>query len=124
MNNPKFRAWDKTTKTMVLDYAHVGQFGELYVTQFHSSAYSEDGCPDLILEQYAGLKDKNGKEIFAGDMVKAWIYSDETPQILAVEFRDGCFLIDYEDSKNDCVPIALFDGTLEITGTIRDEEKP
>lgn len=63
----KFRAWDD--KAMVENYAETGPYGELYTKKFHSSSYSDKGVPNLTLMQYTGLKDKNGKEIYEGDIV-------------------------------------------------------
>lgn len=84
----KFRAWDKACKTMIDDYAEIGGYGELYAKKFHPSSYSDKSVPNLILLQYTGLKDKNGKEIYEGDIVSR--FSDTQRSV--VKFQDGCFM--------------------------------
>lgn len=66
MREIKFRAWDKKTNTMINEYAYTIDHGELTTVQFHSRLES----PELVLMQYTGLKDKNGKEIYEGDRFK------------------------------------------------------
>ena len=75
----------------------------------------------LEYQLFTGRRDKSGKDIYEGDIVAASIYSDEKPQILEVEFRNGAFVIDYEDSESDVVNIGEFVGSLEIIGNIYNQ---
>lgn len=69
-------------------------------------------CQDVIickkkidektLGQFTGMTDKNGKNIFEGDIIR-----DNTGECYIVEFRDGCFMFSCNDGGEIYYDIVL-----------------
>jgi hypothetical protein len=73
----KFRGWDARVKRMEDDLSvRSWLFQNL------------DQSPELTIMQYTGLKDKNDKEIYEGDILKG-AYNDH---LYVVEFKCGEFI--------------------------------
>ena len=90
MREIKFRAWDKKKRTMLWDDDFVISEGKPVSVFGGEMDFRIDG----ILMQYTGLKDKNGKEIYEGDILRiSAAANDKESWINPVEFEDGCFIV-------------------------------
>lgn len=78
-NRLRFRAWNNVLKQMILpDLDHAISFSGVHASGWVDGhmAIDEPAMPeDFIIMQSTGLTDKNGKEIFEGDLLR-WEYSD------------------------------------------------
>jgi len=97
MREIKFRAWDGKKMYSPDELIQVGNEG------CTTGYYDGSGCPkysDHELMQYTGLKDKNGKEIYEGDIV----LHDGLPGAKngrSIVFEDCCFMIKGKTPSDD-----------------------
>jgi uncharacterized phage protein (TIGR01671 family) len=114
MREIKFRAWQKHHKQMVkvtrIDFNRnliTADYGEKTVPRFNT--FEQD---NFILMQYTGLKDKNGREIYEGDIVK----SDNGEAIDKIVYKQGAFYV--ESIKRNLLDELLSDVETEVIGNI------
>lgn len=118
MREIKFRAWDKEHKRWT-NYSIADDLPRFY--DKHTGCWKTDKeGKRFILSQYTGLKDKNNREIYEGDVIKAISFAR---WIGVVEYSDenSAFIFDDLDKKyrgDSIVFMSQFDQGFKILGNI------
>jgi uncharacterized phage protein (TIGR01671 family) len=106
MRTIKFRAWDAETKTMIeVDRWHVYELDD----------------PSANIMQFTGLKDKEGKEIYEGDIVVLGgkYPKNKVPQLIGYDAGYLSYGIVYDTGEmmRKLTPLEIVKG-IEIVGNI------
>ncbi|HDX9549364.1 TPA: hypothetical protein ROX86_001857 [Bacillus thuringiensis] len=122
MKEVEFRAWDLKDKRM---YHNVGIVGTLIILEHEQGGYEfcelELKSYDHIdnnyeLMQYTGLKDKNGKKLFEGDVIKVPSINDHVHgnySYKEIIYRNGTWIAQYiKSEKGQVVPKGYMAGHL------------
>jgi uncharacterized phage protein (TIGR01671 family) len=104
----KFRAWDYLTGKMLTPTNTIG----------------DDVCPPMVwCQEYTGLKDKHGREIYEGDIVRyeEWSLDKKWVKISLIEWIDGR---DGDGYRMTGFMLPTFeDDSLEVIGNIFENQE-
>lgn len=115
MREIEFRAWDKVNKT----YTYV-TLGDLICGACTETGDKKLSGNEQIWEQYTGVKDKNGKMIYEGDIVEHDVYH---VGIKAYRSKSEVFISDLgtrirEDNNDEECSLLRHCTDLEVIGNI------
>ena len=121
MRELKFRAWYKTYNEMCevasLWFNYGGTLRVVVIIENMFNDRKVVNADDVIVEQHTGLKDKNGKEIYEGDIVSKH-NSDLKGVVKQVE--DGQWAIYWDNVPDGYYVLFKYSNLCEVVGNIHE----
>lgn len=130
MREIKFRAWDLMSKKMIhsdlgfneIDNRRVNQTLSYFFEEFVENTYGTI-APKVKLMQYTGLKDKNGKEIYEGDIIISTLTNIVAKPILVEPDLELTGFIPFTTNDNEYAIGEYEQGNFELIGNIYENKE-
>ena len=115
MKQIKFRAWDTERNEWIKGFFIDADDGSITYNCVNDSIYGDN----YILEQFTGLHDTTGKEIYEGDVVQC--VNGHVGAVIWEE-HDCCFnIIDYYNCSDEYPTMAFIEGQpFKVIGNIHE----
>lgn len=130
MNNLKFRAWNKKLK-LLGDVSYI-DFNSKKIIYHNGFVNYYVNFEDVEIMQSTGLKDKNGKEIFEGDIINCGYLFNGSPfdeldeyeeEKGVVKFVNCGFNIKFKNDTNLFIDIMESCEDIEVIGNIYENKE-
>ncbi|CAK1251044.1 hypothetical protein R54839_PPFHFPJH_01366 [Fructobacillus fructosus] len=120
MREIKFRVWSEKWEQWLNQEEHVIYADNGDVGEVNDCELVEFIVHDTLVEQFTGLHDKNGKEIYEGDIVKCVARGSNNIFIMKVAYFDDCamFCIHSSTHQRRGLTVAFYE--LEVIGNIHE----
>lgn len=120
MREFKFRAWDTEKQKMAtVNFIGLNDY-EVGMEDEECRRWRATYPYVCRLMQYTNLKDKNGKEIYEGDILKVKL--DDGEANLYVKYTNGEYRVVNEGKWEDSLYIYMYFGDVEVVGNIYENE--
>jgi len=113
MNNRfKFRVWDKMRLQFIYPHNDNQQHFIIDLNGRFHNLQNGSGGDDYVIQQYTGLTDSKGKEIYEGDIVKYISF------VGCVDMHNGVYIIDNEYKYHSVILGHIPKKDIKIIGNI------
>ena len=113
MRKIKFRAWDENEKIMRNISCIFWNTLEWYISRFELDGKDmKEGMPIM---QYTGLKDKDGKEVYEGDVING-----DFPDVVFWDDDRGQWMLRNSENPDDTLWEIMRDNNPEIIGNVHE----
>ena len=127
----KFRIWHETLKQMHYNdfiVTATGYTAKLYQENDYMMKFNQEDLEfdkQCVVMQCTGLKDKNGKLIYEGDIINIWCKNFTKNQISEVKFckERAAFTFDYNTDFGNIVPCTMEKTEIEVIGNIYENKE-